>query len=350
MSHRVTVVVPDATRPFEPQSQLAPLLAKFADADVTVLIGLGLHRRLVPDELARYELACRATGATVAQHDLADVVEAPSGWRFARAVVEADEIVCVGVVEPHQYAGFSGGAKAVAIGCADERGIAEMHSLRMLAACGGRVGRVNDNPFQERLWELVEGLPLTAGVFCVPGHPEPFAGPLREAWDAAVRWAEVLHFRPVRAPVPWARVRVTGPKAVNFYQACRAATYVSLVDASAVEPGGWIALEASCPEGLGLGDGERAFARALGRRPSELLDELRGEAPPATSGGAQRAYVLALLLEQHRLALVGPELKPLTSWGVPTFPTWEEAKQKLAFGGDGLNVENAFHALPRLSG
>jgi nickel-dependent lactate racemase len=66
-----------------------------------------------------------------------------------RRVVEADLVVATGMVEPHLYAGFSGGWKTVSIGCAGEPTIAATHGPRFLDRPGTRLGLLEGNPFQE---------------------------------------------------------------------------------------------------------------------------------------------------------------------------------------------------------
>ena len=336
---KTTVVVPDATRPIDYRELAAPL-AKLA-GEVTVLVGLGLHRPMSDAEVAPLAAACAQTGATLRQHDPATVVDAPSGARLAPELVQADRIVCVGVVEPHQYAGFSGGVKGAVIGCGSAETIARMHSLRMLRACGARVGWLDANPFQEELWRLAAGLPPIDGYFVVPGHPDVVTGRVRPAFETAVSVARRLHFREIPDPVGSILLRVTDAKATNFYQASRAATYVALAQRPAIREGGTIYLEAACAEGIGRGAGELACAHAMSRGRAELLAELEADDPPETPGGAQRAYVLAMALRRADIVLVGaPEITELRALDILQI---EKAPPT------DLVVADPFHAVPCLS-
>ena len=135
-------------------------------------------------------------------------------------------------------------------------------------------------------------------------------------------------------------LRVPPSKAVNFYQASRAATYVALAEHPAICAGGTVFVEATCPEGIGLGSGELACARAMRRGRDELLRDLRSDAPPHTSGGEQRAYVLAMALELVDIVLVGaPSIPELRDIGVT---------QRDAAPATDLVVDDPFHALPIL--
>lgn len=322
MSH--AIIVPDATRPLDIERTVGSCLTE----DAEIIVGLGLHRKMTPPEVAPLARVC--DGLPIFQHD----PDAPID------LTTYDRITCVGVVEPHQYAGFSGGVKGIVIGCGARTTIDEMHSLPMLRACGARVGWIDGNPFQERLWELAEGLPPIDGVFEVPGCPDIFVGQVRVAYEEAVRTARDLHFRPVDAPVESILLRVPPSKATNFYQASRAATYVALAENPALVDGGTLYIDAACPEGIGEGSGEQACARAMVLGCDELLSRLYDENPPKTAGGEQRAYVLAMALQHANIVLLGaPPMPELAAMGIGQADFTPGAK---------LVVDDPFHQVPTL--
>jgi hypothetical protein len=188
---RVAIAVPDLTRPVDYELLLVPLLAALdgVASEVTVVVALGLHRALTDAEISPLVEVAARFRAQVVQHDAraenlveisADISagdDQRAGWpvlpaRFARPIAEADRVICVGVVEPHQYAGFSGGAKTVAIGCGSEETISAMHGLEFLRDPHTGLGRVDDNPFQQALWDLVRPLGPMWGMMVVPGGSE----------------------------------------------------------------------------------------------------------------------------------------------------------------------------------
>lgn len=350
-TNRAVVVVPDLTRPMPLDIWLPAILAELASADVTVIIALGLHRRLTAAEIAPIAKICATFGAELRQHDpdSADLIctrDDPPGW-FAPELTSADLIVCLGVVEPHQYAGFSGGIKGLGIGCAGRKTIDHLHSLKLLRAPGTGVGTLLGNPFQQTLWEVTAGLPPVWGVFVVP-RGGVYSGWAKESFEQAVQDATQRHFLLLDDKVPWVRLMVPSAKATNFYQASRAATYASLTQPTAVVDGGWLVVEASCPEGVGDGIGERAFAHAMSRGSQTLLKELQcGQ--HRIGGGEQRAYVIAKTMQMHRLAVVslGP-LQEVKKWGIPVFETFEVARTELELSGAGITIEDPFHQVPRL--
>src|SRR5690554_2219341 len=331
---RLLMIIPNATRPVELPDVLAPLLEHlqgFDPSQLSVLVALGLHRALALSELRPLLDICQSAGATLTQHNPhhpqlsmlgADVgllapreaepligAGPPNADRPLPAILhpllfQHDRVIVVGTVEPHQYAGFSGGIKALAIGCAGEETIGTMHGLELLRDPGVRLGRIDDNPFQQALWRVAKLPTPIDALQIVPGSPEPRAvifGPVRETFEEACQIAAEAFFYISESPLPWLHLKLPPSKSDNFYQASRAATYAALVERSALEPGGWIVLEADCHEGLGRGDGERAFARAMERGREQLLAELRGDCEPPEPGvgGQQRAYVLAMALERN---------------------------------------------------
>jgi nickel-dependent lactate racemase len=132
------------------------------------------------------------------------------------------------------------------------------------------------------------------------------AGPPIAVHDYLVAQARTIYETPVNHPVHVARAGVEGPKAVNLYQASRAATYLALAERTPLLPGAPILLPAPIPEGAGEGAGERRFFEALARAPSphQLLEDLRQTGFPA---GAQRAYILAQTLVRHPIIVVGAQ-------------------------------------------
>ena len=367
---KTAVVYPDLTRPLDAEAVLDPVLAalRAVGADVTVVVALGLHRPLSDEELAPIRAVTAQNGYTLQQHDprgeLVTIEEdvrtpearragvGPLPARFAPVVAQAEAILSIGLVEPHQYAGYSGGAKGLAIGCGSAETIGSMHGTAFLKSPQARIGRVAENPFQGALWRLIRALPAPRGLMIVPPVGRDtwaaFAGPLTGAFQRAVGLAADRLFQKFDEPRAWMHVVVPEAKAQSFYQASRAATYIALVPQAAIAPKGWIVLEAPCPEGLGQGAGELAFAEALGRGPAALTAEWTSGA--TISGGAQRAFVLMQALERVQLALVGaPAMPELDAFGVRRFSDLPSAKAALGLKGRSPKLDNVFHAVPVLA-
>ena len=265
---------------------------------------------------------------------------------------QTDRVVTIGLVEPHQYAGFSGGSKALTIGCGSSRTIADLHSLKTLRHEGVAIGRIENNPFRRDLdLKAARFAAPTFSIALVPDPTEPgqiaglFAGASNRPFKAAVSMAQRILLAPVQRHFDFALISVPPVKARSFYQASRALTYLALHGSPCVNRGGTLVLQAECPEGYGLGQGERAFKEALSRGRSRLLEELRGKKDPPEDlgGGAQRAYVLAQAMARFRCVLVGAgPLPEAVKAGLIQIPDLSEAR----LAGAGLIVDDPFVLMP----
>jgi nickel-dependent lactate racemase len=94
------------------------------------------------------------------------------------------------------------------------------------------------------------------------------------------------------------------PKDGNLYQASRAPSYLFFAPTSVIRPGGFFIIPARCEEGAGAGVGEQRFLAAMRDAPDIrfiLEDARRNGYPP----GQQRAFVMAKVLEQNKVVIVG---------------------------------------------
>ncbi|MEF8781453.1 MAG: lactate racemase domain-containing protein [Haloferacaceae archaeon] len=365
----VAIVVTDVTRSAPDDVLLDAMLEELpAPRDVvTIVVGLGLHRPMTeaelreglgehaplsinhdPDQVVRVGTVAVGNGGDEADDgDEADGEPNEIPIEVHEAVADADVVLSTGVVEPHQYAGFSGGAKTVAIGAGGEPLIRETHGPAMLSRPGVRLGRIEDNPFREtidRAGDLVgpdfccNVATGEAGVLDVAaGRPRPVVRELAEtARSASSARVSGEEYDVVVAGVP-------APKDANLYQASRAATYVLLGPYDPVAPGGRIVVPARLPEGAGTGTGERRFRRRLENATDaeSLYERLqRGYEP-----GAQRAFVLARALRDADLWVTNAGgAAPVDSPLVRTTPDVVDA---IPAGSRVLVVPDAIHTLVR---
>ena len=102
------------------------------------------------------------------------------------------------------------------------------------------------------------------------------------------------------------------PKDSNLYQASRAPSYLFFAPVPVVRPGGFLIIPARCEEGAGNGVGEQRFLSAMRETPDVqyILDDARRSGYPP---GQQRAFVMAKVLEQARVVIVGSECPELVA-------------------------------------
>jgi len=295
---RAAVVVSDVTRPCPSHRILPALLEELSPLrpeQISILFALGGHRphspeeqvRLVGEEVARSGVRlldletsrCRPVGTTSRGTRL-EVFE---------PYLDADLRVCVGNIEYHYFAGFSGGAKAVVPGLCSYAAISDNHS--MMLAPTARAGIMEGNPVREDIDEAAEmiGIDFILNVLldeekriwhAVAGHFLAAHRAGAEIYDRRcdLRIAEAAD---VVIASPGGR-----PKDINLYQAQKTLDNVS----GAVKDGGVIVLVARCPEGFG----QRVFEEwmtGMGR-PQVLIDRIRRE---FVLGGHKAAAVAGLL-------------------------------------------------------
>ena len=309
----VALVVTDITRA-TPDDVLVDLLLDELRGNgvnrsaITIVIGLGLHRPLTEAEIADL----LGTHADLAiNHDPDAVVEVGQvdgvPVEIHPAVAEADLVVSTGMVEPHQYAGFSGGAKTVVVGAGGEALIRHTHGPELLGREGVRLGGTDRNPFREFLDRAGD---LAGPEFCLnvthgpSGILDVAAGdPRAVVADLAGSAREALSV-PVEGTYDAVVAGVSAPKDANLYQASRAATYVALGDHDPLarpdgpaNGGGRIVVPAELPEGAGQGTGERRFHDRLAAAAdaATLYEEMKAGYEP----GAQRAFIVARVLRTH---------------------------------------------------
>jgi lactate racemase len=308
-AERVVVVFPDLTRPMPNRTVLPPLLGELEragvpDAAITLLCATGTHRQASADEMAELVGPDIVARYAIVDHDSdgADhvVVGAVDGVpvRLLQRYVEADLRVITGFVEPHFFAGFSGGPKAVCPGLAATETILEAHHPRRIADPGSTFVTRQGNPVHDFVRAAVRLAPPHLSVDVTINRARQitavFAGPLEPAHDAACAFAEASATQPVEARFDVV-VSTNGgyPLDRNLYQAVKGMAAAERI----VVDGGIIVLAAACADGV---PEPGAFAEVLAgaSRPEDLID---GGGGPALD--RWQAQVLGRVLQRARVWL-----------------------------------------------
>jgi len=326
---RACIVFTDITRA-SPDHQLVPALlreletAGVRDEDITLLCGIGMHRpstdeekktKLGADIAARYRVIDNEPQNPEA---LVDLGVTPGGVPVLlhRAVVETDLLIATGIVEPHQYAGYSGGRKTVAVGAAGETLIAHTHGPDFVDHPGTRLGQVEGNPFHQAVTEAARRANLRFILNVVLDDDKRIlrvtAGDPELAFQDLVTFAKSVYEVPISQQYDIAIGGVGYPKDANLYQASRAPSYLFFAPTPVVRPGGYFIIPARCEEGAGAGVGEQRFFAAMRDAPDVqfILDDARRNGYPP---GQQRAFVMAKVLEKSNVVIVGSECPDLVA-------------------------------------
>jgi nickel-dependent lactate racemase len=320
---KVCIVFTDITRSC-PDHLLVPALlgeleqAGIRDEDITLICAIGMHRPSTLEEkiaklgsriVKRYQVIDSEPQNPAKLVDLG-ITSGGVPVQIHRAAVEADLLIATGIVEPHQYAGYSGGRKTVAVGIAGETLIAHTHGPKFVDHPGTRLGQIEGNPFHQAIHEAARRANLRFIINVVLDDHKRIlrvvAGEPERAFQDLVAFARSVYEVPIAGQYDIAIGGVGFPKDSNLYQASRAATYLYFAPTPVVRPGGILIIPARCQEGAGDGVGEQRFLRAMRDAPDilHILEDARRNGYPP---GQQRAFVLAKVLEQAKIVVVGSE-------------------------------------------
>ena len=158
---RIVVVTSDHTRPIPSRITIPPLLAEIRRgnpaAEITILVGMGTHRQPTQAELeAKFGPEVMAREEIVLHHgdrpdELKTIDLLPSGYpvELNKRAAEADLLVAEGFINPHLFAGFSGGPKSILPGISSQITVRRNHCGRNIGHPRARAGILTGNPIHE---------------------------------------------------------------------------------------------------------------------------------------------------------------------------------------------------------
>jgi nickel-dependent lactate racemase len=305
----VAVVFPDLTRPMPNRTVLPPVLALLEragipDAAITLLCATGTHRQATEVEMRELVGAEILARYAIVDHDsegpdhveVGHVRGAPI--RIERSYVEAELRIITGFVEPHFFAGFSGGPKAVCPGLAATETILEAHHPRRIADASSTFVTRHGNPVHDFVRAAVALAPpqfsIDVAINRARAVTAVFAGPLTEAHDAACAFVEGSAVQRVDSPFDVV-VSTNGghPLDRNLYQAVKGMAAAERI----VRDNGIIVMAAACRDGI-PGGGAFAGVLARARTPADLVDATGG-----TELDRWQAQVLGRVLQRAQVWL-----------------------------------------------
>ncbi len=309
----IVIVTSDHTRAV-PSKITLPLLLKEIrsgnpDADITILIATGLHRptteeeqrRMFGDEIVDHEKI--AINNAFAPEQFVELCTLPSGAVFQvnRLAAECDLLVTEGFVEPHFFAGFSGGRKSILPGICSERTVNENHSYKAVSHPRSNSGMLKDNPIHADMLCAAKAVNVQF-IFNVALDGEKkivaaWAGDLEQAHEAGVafirQWSQ--------CPVVTGDIVITSnggyPLDQNLYQSPKA---MATAEACAGEDG-VIIMCCSCCDGMGGAH----FGQLIQRGTPDEIDRYLSSIPPEKTIPEQWCtQVCVRVLRKHPVILV----------------------------------------------
>lgn len=291
---KIVLIASDHTRPVPSKVIIPPMLKEIRqgnpNADITILISTGCHR-----ETSREELIAKFGQEIVAKekivvHDcddtenLVNIGTLPSGGQclINRLAVEADLLVAEGFIEPHFFAGFSGGRKSVLPGVAARETVLANHCSEFIAHPCARTGILEGNPIHEdMLWAAKQAKLRYIVNVVLNGKKEVIYAVAGDLEKAHKKGTDFLFSLCGAKTEPADIVLSTNggyPLDQNVYQAVKGMTAAE----AAVKEGGVIIMMAASNDGVG-GDHfyhQLADERDLGKTMDLFLSRGRNETVP----------------------------------------------------------------------
>jgi nickel-dependent lactate racemase len=256
---RIVIITSDITRPMKSRVVLPYILQELQNAnvgqdDITIVLALGSHRKHTDEE--KIHLVGEEVYNTIKiidsdMNDCKNFGTCKNGTPvdIFTPVAEADRIICLGNVEYHYFAGYSGGAKAIMPGVSSYAAIQANHSNMVKE--GSFAGSLDMNPVRQDIDEVGKHIKIDF-IFNVLQASDKtivgaFAGHYIHAHRAACRALDAMYKVNIKEKANVVIVSPGGyPKDINIYQAQKALDNAR----HAVKDGGTIILCASCKEGF----------------------------------------------------------------------------------------------------
>lgn len=310
---KITLVTSDHTRAVPSKITLPILLAEIRstapDAKITILIATGLHRATTEKEQRSMFGAEIVDKEEIAINDafnsdqFINVCTLPSGADFEvnKLALDCDLLICEGFIEPHFFAGFSGGRKSILPGICSAVTVNENHSYKAISSPYANTGVLEHNPIHEDMIFAARKVNVQF-IFNVALDGKKkviaaWAGDLEKAHLEGVAFVRKLSQRSNISGDIVITSNGGYPLDQNLYQSPKA---VATAEACAGEDG-VIIMCCSCADGMGGTN----FAKLITMGKVEVIDAyLAGISPKETIAEQWCPQIYARILKKHPLILV----------------------------------------------
>lgn len=311
--NKVVIVTSDHTRAVPSKLTLPILLKEIRegnpDADITILVATGLHRptteaeqrRMFGDEIVDHEKI--AINKAFEKDDFDFVCPLPSGAELwvNKIALNCDLLITEGFIEPHFFAGFSGGRKSILPGICNAATVNENHSYKAISSPYSTTGVLEHNPIHEDMVyaarkvnvQFILNVALNGEKKVVAA----FAGDLEQAHATGVKFVREL----AQCPSITGDIVITSnggyPLDQNLYQSPKA---VATAEACCKD-GGVIIMCASCFDGMGGTNFEKLIVKGT----VDEIDAYLSKIPPKETIAEQWcAQIYSRILKKHKVILV----------------------------------------------
>ncbi len=329
---KIAIVTSDITRPMPSKIVLPPVIeelkrAEVEEKDISIVLALGCHRNHTEEEIKLL------VGEEIYNSDIQIIdSEMDRCINFGRCkhgtpvdifepVAKADRIICMGNIEYHYFAGYSGGAKALMPGVSSHDAIQANHSNMVKEEA--HAGNLDTNPVRQDIDEVGDYIKIDFLINVVLNSKKEIvravSGHYMEAHRAGCKDLDKMYGIQIERQADIAIVSPGGyPKDINIYQAQKGLDNAK----HAVREGGIIILVASAKEGFG----EDTFEDwMLNKAPKDMIKEIK----KSFKLGGHKAAAIAMVLGKAQIFMVSDlEDDLLRKISIVPFKTVQEAIDK----------------------
>ena len=304
---KIAIVTSDISRPLPSYDVLPAVLdelyaAGISAEDITVVLALGSHRKHTEEEKQKLvgercwrEVKCVDSDVDDCVHMGTTTAGTPVD--ITRVVAEADVRICLGNIEFHYFAGYSGGAKAIMPGVSTPAAIQQNH--RMMVSPDACAGKLEGNPVRADIEEAGRICGIDYIVNAVLDEHKNIvyavAGDVTKAHRVGCAYLDEMYRKKLPQQANIVLVSQGGaPKDANLYQVQKALDNAK----HAVRDGGTIILIGACPEGLG----SKTFERWLTTAPPahSMVEEIGRN----FELGGHKAAAIGMVLDRAQIDLI----------------------------------------------
>ena len=306
-NEKIVIITSDITRPM-PSKKVLPIVieelksAGIVEENIEIILAIGSHRHHTDDERKYlvgediYNSNIIVIDSDTEQCVNLGICDNGTPVDIFKDVVDADRVICLGNIEYHYFAGYSGGIKAIMPGVSSHSAIQENHSN--MCNPEARAGNLDTNPVRmdiEQTGDFIKVDFILNVILDEEKHIiKAVAGHYQEAHREGCNFLDHLYGVKIKETADIVVVTPGGyPKDINLYQAQKALDNAKY----AVKDGGIIIWVASAKEGFGSKVFEE-FMRNM--TPPQMISEIKRD----FRLGGHKAAAIAMVLERARIFFV----------------------------------------------
>lgn len=315
--NKITIITSDHTRPVPSKITLPIFLEEIRkgnpNADITILIATGFHRETTREEMIdkfgeeivnNEKIIVHKSGV---DEDMVELGKLPSGGTLLlnKHAINCDLLVSEGFIEPHFFAGFSGGRKSVLPGVASQKTVFANHCSKFIASEHSRTGLLDKNPIHKDMKYAAEKANLKFILNVVIDADKKvinaFAGDSVKAHEKGCEFVkDISSVDGIGADIV---ITTNGgyPLDQNIYQSVKSMTAAEACAA----PDGIIIEVSRCNDGHGGESFYETFKNA--ESPKEVEDKILKIPMSETLADQWESQILARILVRHKVFFVAGE-------------------------------------------